>query len=97
MAFALKDTDLLVLNRADASYKVSGKNFKTSFDRMYLSRYGDSMEGDLTIESSYGLRLKQHEGKENFVAVYSKFGQVLAKSIDDVVGDDLTAIDGGSY
>lgn len=97
MAFALKDNDLLVLNRDQASFKVSGKNFKTSFDRMYVSRYGDSMDGDLTIESSYGLRLKQHEGKENFLAVYSRFGQVLAKSIDDVVADSLTVIDGGSY
>ena len=83
MAFALQDADEMLLNRGDSSYKVSGKNFKSSFNRMYLSRYGDVMSGDLSIEASYGFQMQKYIGYEGFIATFTRYGQITASDIID--------------
>lgn len=87
MAFALQDADEMLLNRGAASFKVSGKSFKSSFDRMYLSKYGDVMNGDLTIETGYQLTIKSNAGQEGAFAVYDANGALMW----------TRTIDGGDY
>ena len=87
MAFALQDADEMLLNRGAASFRVSGKSFKSSFDRMYLSKYGDAMNGDLTIETGYQLIIKSNAGQEGAVAVYDAAGALMW----------TRTLDGGTY
>jgi len=77
MAFALQDADLLLLNRGAASFKVSGRNFKSSLDRQYLSKYGDTMSGDLVIETGYQLTIASNAGHEGAHAVYDANGSLM--------------------
>jgi hypothetical protein len=87
MAFALQDADEMLLNRGAQSYRVSGRNFKSSFDRLYLSKYGDTMEGDLTIQTGYQLTVSSNAGNEGSFAVYDANGSLMWTN----------TIDGGTY
>ena len=87
MAFALQDADLLLLNRGAASFKVSGQNLKSSFNRMYLSKYGDTMSGDLVIDTGYQLTIRSNAGHEGAHAVYDANGALMWTN----------TIDGGTF
>ena len=87
MAFALQDADQMLLNRGAASFRVSGRSFKSSFDRMYLSKYGDSMQGDLTIEAGFNLTLASNAGQEGALAIYDANGALMW----------TRTMDGGTY
>lgn len=87
MAFALQDADEMLLNRGASSFRVSGKSFKSSFDRMYLSKYGDEMNGDLTIKAGYQLIIESNAGQEGAIAVYAADGALMW----------TRTIDGGTY
>ena len=87
MAFALQDADQMLLNRGAASFRVSGRSFKSSFDRMYLSKYGDVMQGDLTIAAGFNLTLTSNAGQEGALAVYDANGTLMW----------TRTIDGGTY
>lgn len=87
MAFALQDSDVMLLNRGAASYRVSGQSFKSSFNRMYLSKYGDVMQGDLTISTGYNLTIQSNAGHEGAHAVYDANGALMWTN----------TIDGGTF
>ena len=87
MAFALQDADEMLLNRGASSFRVSGRSFKSSFDRMYLSKFGDEMNGNLTIKMGYQLILESNAGQEGAIAVYDAAGALMW----------TRTIDGGTY
>ena len=87
MAFALQDSDQMLLNRGAASFRVSGRSFKSSFDRMYLSKYGDVVQGDLTIDAGFNLTLTSNDGQEGAMALYDANGTLMW----------TRTVDGGTY